>query len=63
MAPLTINKPHVNYTHLKEDASCFNDNTCITIARDVEALSPQALISVVPTVFIWITECKGTVFF
>lgn len=40
----------VNYTRLNEGASCFNDNTCITISRNVEALSPQALISVVPTV-------------
>lgn len=40
----------VNYTHLKLGASCFNDNTCITRCRNVEVLSPQALISAVPAV-------------
>ena len=43
-----INK--VNCSHLNEEASCFIETTCIKISLNVEAVSPQALISVVPTV-------------
>ena len=40
----------VNYSHLKEGASCFIETTCIKVSLNVEDVSPQALISVVPTV-------------
>ena len=40
----------VNYSHLKEGASCFTETTCIKVSINVEDVSPQALISVVPTV-------------
>ena len=40
----------VNYSHLKEGASCFIETTCIKVSLNVEVVSPQALISVVPTV-------------
>ena len=40
----------VNYSNLKEGVSCFIEATCIKISLNVEAVSPQALISVVPTV-------------
>ena len=40
----------MNYSHLKEGASCFIETTCIKVSLNVEDVSPQALISVVPTV-------------
>ena len=40
----------VNYSHLKGGASCFTETTCIKVSLNVEDISPQALISVVPTV-------------
>lgn len=40
----------VNYSHLKEGASCFTETACIKVSLNVEDVSPQALISVVPTV-------------
>ena len=40
----------VNYSHLKEGASWFIETTCIKVSLNVEGVSPQALISVVPTV-------------
>ena len=40
----------VNYSHLKEGASCFTETACIKVSLNVEGVSPQALISVVPTV-------------
>ena len=40
----------VNYSHLKEESSCFIETTCIKVSLNVEDVSPQALISVVPTV-------------
>ena len=43
-------KDLVNYSHLKEGASCFTETTGIKVSLNVEDVSPQALISVVPTV-------------
>ena len=45
-----LQEPQVNYSHLKEGASCFIETTCIKVSLNVEDVSPQALISVVPTV-------------
>ena len=47
---LKIASTLVNYSHLKEGASCFTETTCIKVSLNVEDVSPQALISVVPTV-------------
>ena len=47
---LKIASTLVNYSHLKEGASCFTETACIKVSLNVEGVSPQALIPVVPTV-------------
>ena len=52
MGSFDVTDSFVNYSHLKEGASSFNEATYIKINLNVEVSSPEALISVVPTVSI-----------